>query len=291
MSDLTDPLAALDERQRALLAAWLPDLEVVADHSWGLVETRVLEVTGGGRRCMVKAGGASDHHIAREIRAHREWTAPWVGTGHAAVLRHADVAAKVLVTDHLPGRLVQGDPAQDDPDTYRQAGSLIARFHAQHAQTDDTWYDRLRDRVRRGLDSRHRIDPVIEERVRAEVDTWPGGPATVVPTHGDWQPRNWLVDDGTVRVIDLGRADLRPVEEDFSRLANQDFARDPVLETAFFEGYGQDPREPRTWRCERVGVAVGTATWAHQVGDEAFEEFGHGLLRGLFGPGSTAAGE
>ncbi|MGW6199374.1 phosphotransferase family protein [Kribbella sp. NPDC055110] len=31
-------------------------------------------------------------------------------------------------------------------------------------------------------------------------------PATLVPTHGDWQPRNWLVDNGTVRVIDFGRA-------------------------------------------------------------------------------------
>ncbi|MBS2938735.1 phosphotransferase [Nocardioides sp. J2M5] len=279
---MSDPLARLDEHQRALLEEWLPGLAVVADHSWGLVETRVLEVTSSGRTWMVKAGGPTDHHIAREIRAHREWTGPWVASGHAAALRHADVEARLLVTDHLPGRLVEGTEAQDDPETYRQAGALIARFHAQHAQVDDTWYDRLRDRVRRGLDSVHRIAPAIEEQVRAELDTWAGGPATVVPTHGDWQPRNWLVDGPTVRAIDFGRADLRPVEEDFSRLSNQDFARDPALATAFFEGYGRDPREPRTWRYEQVGVAVGTATWAHQVGDEDFEEFGHGLLRGLY---------
>ena len=280
---MSDPLDRLSSRQRELLDGWLPGLDVVADHSWGVIETRVLEVTSGGRTYVVKAGGPSDHHIAREIRAHRQWTRPWVELGRAAELRHADVGARLLVTDHLRGRLVEGTAAQDDPETYRQAGALIARFHGQHAEADGTWYDRLRDRVRRDLDSVHRINPVIEERVRAEVDSWPGGGATVVPTHGDWQPRNWLIDGQTVLAIDFGRTDLRPVEEDFGRLANQDFARDPALEDAFVDGYGSDPRRPGTWRMEQVSTAVGTATWAHHVGDHAFEELGHALLRRLYG--------
>lgn len=126
------------------------------------------------------------------------------------------------------------------------------------------------------------LDREIERRVRAEVSSWPGGGARVVPTHGDWQPRNWLIDEGVVRVIDFGRADLRPPTEDFVRLARQDFARDPDLEAAFIDGYGSDPREPDAWRRALVGEAVGTAVWAHGVGDEEFEQFGHQLLTGLF---------
>lgn len=104
----------------------------------------------------------------------------------------------------------------------------------------------------------------------------------VVPTHGDWQPRNWLIDDGVVRVIDFGRADLRPPTEDFVRLARQDFAREHNLEAAFLDGYGRDPREPEQWRRDRLGEAVGTAVWAYGVGDEVFERFGHQLLRSLY---------
>ena len=74
--------------------------------------------------------------------------------------------------------------------------------------------------------------------------SWPTPPATLVPTHGDWQPRNWLVHEGLVSIIDFGRADLRPAWTDFSRLAAGQFLEDAALEAAFLEGYGEDPREP-----------------------------------------------
>jgi len=277
-----DGLSRLRPEQRELLGRWLPDVTVLADLSWGLVETTVLDVASEQGRLIVKAGGAADHHLVRELRAHREWLDPWVSTGHAPVLLFADEAAKVLVTRRLPGVLVEGTSAQDDPDTYRQAGSLLARLHGQLCVEDPEWNGRSRARVERHLAAPHRIDPGIVSRVRAELSTWPGGGAPVVPTHGDWQPRNWLVDDGVVRIIDFGRADLRPPIEDFVRLARQDFARDPALETAFLEGYGTDPREPVAWRRALVGEAVGTAVWAHGVGDEEFERFGHQLLGELY---------
>ena len=107
----------------------------------------------------------------------------------------------------------------------------------------------------------------------------------LVPTHGDWQPRNWLVHDGVVSVIDLGRADLRPAMTDLTRLAAQDFRRDPRLEAAFLEGYGSDPREPSAWHRTRLREAVGTAVWAHQVGDEAFEAQGHRMIEDALAAG------
>lgn len=279
---MVDELSRLGPEQRDLVARWVPDARVLADHSWGLVETVVLELGSVQGRLVLKAGGPTDSHIGRELRAHREWLRPWVTTGHAPELLYGDAEAKMLVTRYLPGRLLEETPAQDDPDAYRQAGELLAAYHGQMSAYDDEWHGRFRARVQQSLDSPHRIDPEVERSVRAEVATWPGGGSVVVPTHGDWQPRNWLIDGGVVRVIDFGRADLRPAAEDFLRLAGQDFARDPRLEAAFLDGYGADPREPEQWRRDVVGQAVTTAVWAYGVGDEEFERFGHRWLRSLY---------
>lgn len=265
----------LTPSQRELVRHWLPRAELVTDHSWGLVATTVLELSGPDGHVIVKAGGAEDHHIAREIAAHRRWLHPWTSSGHAAHMVAADEEAKILMTDHLPGRLVEGDPSQDAPETYRQAGSLLSRFHGQHAESSTTWDDQLAAHARRWLAGPHRIDPASVRALRREIDAWPaGGTVDLVPTHGDWQPRNWLIDDGTVRIIDFGRTDLRPAVTDLARLARQDFSRDPRLEAAFLDGYGSDPREPGLWRRTLLGEAIGTAGWAHRVGSESFEKLG-----------------
>lgn len=282
---MSDELARLSPRQRELLAQVMPDARVVTDMGWGLVETFVLEVDSSIGKVVVKAGGASDGHIARELRAHQQWLEPWVRTGHAPELVFGDAEAKLLVTRYLPGTLVEGAPAQDDPETYRQAGELLARFHGQLTVHDEEWNEKLRARVERFLAQPHRIEPEIERQVRREIEDWNGGAADLVPTHGDWQPRNWLVDDGTVRVIDFGRAGLRPRTEDFLRLARQDFARDPRLEEAFLDRYGDDAREPDAWRRAQVGEAVATAVWAYGVGDTPFERSGHRQLQGLYATG------
>lgn len=271
----------LTGEQRDLVAVWMPDAEVIADHSWKTTGTTVLEVRCRAGHLVVKAGDAADGHIERELRAHRDWLAVWAESGRGPTLVHGDPSAKLVVTRFVPGRLVEGSNAQEDPDTFCQAGELLASFHGQCSRFDPDWHDRFRARVQRDLDRPHRIDPNIEHHVRAEVSTWPGGGARVVPTHGDWQPRNWLIDHGVVRVIDLGRADMRPPTEDFVRLAGQDFDRDPDLEVAFLEGYGIDPRTREQWRRDLLAQAVGTAVWAHGVGDAAFEEHGHQLLARL----------
>ena len=104
-------------------------------------------------------------------------------------------------------------------------------------------------------------------------------PATdLVPTHGDWQTRNWLMHDGRVQVIDLGRADWRPASTDFARLARREWAGRPALEQAFIEGYGADPREPAAWARTLLREAIGTACWAYKVGDVPFEQQGHRMI-------------
>jgi len=275
------PVPAL-RSQNALLDAWLPGARTVRDLSWGLVGTTVLWLRHGGDDLVVKAGDDADTHIARELRAHRGWLRPL--RGDVPELLHADDDAKLLVTRRLPGTLVQGDPAEDTPGTYRQAGALLARLHQQPRTVDDGYETRMRDRALRHLAAPHRIDPATEARLRAEIAAWPEGPATLVPTHGDWQPRNWLVHGGHVRAIDFGRADLRPAHTDLCRLAVQQFRGRPDLERAFLDGYGADPREPRAWRRELLREAIGTAVWAYKVADERFERQGHRMVAEALDP-------
>ena len=271
-------LERLSPRQRELVGQWHPDAVVEADLSWGLVDTVVLRVRAGDRVLTVKAGGETDSHIGREITTHERWLGPWTAIGRAPVLVHGDRAARVLVATHLPGHLVLDDPAVDDPDTFRQAGRLLALLHDQAGEVDDDYERRESAKSLAWLDEPHRIAPEVEARLRDEIASWELPGAVLVPTHGDWQPRNWLIHEGIVSIIDFGRGALRPAMSDFARLEVQDFRRDASLETAFLEGYGSDPREPDAWRRTAVREAIGTAVWAFRVGDEAFEAQGHRMI-------------
>ena len=275
---MTSEFRILSQRQRALLDQWLPGASVERDHSWGLVQTTVLEITHGGSRFIVKAGGGDDHHIERELYAHLHWLLPWTSRGRAPTLEHADAEAKLLVTRYLPGQLVLGSDHGDDPFTFRQAGELLALFHAQAVVTDDDYEGRENEKALAWLSGPHRIAPSVAALLGARIAAWPTPPATLTPTHGDWQPRNWLIHNDIVSVIDFGRAAMRPALADFARLAVQDFRRDPNLEAAFLDGYGSDPRERDSWYRTRVREAIGTAAWARQVGDESFEAQGHQMI-------------
>lgn len=275
---MTCGLGRLARQQRVLLEQWLPGASVERDHGWGLVQTTVLEMKHAGSRFIVKASGDSDSHIERELHAHLNWLTPWASRGRAPILEHGDAMAKLLVTRYLPGELVLGSEHAGVPSTYRQAGELLALFHAQTAIVDDDYERRENEKSLAWLNGPHRIAPATVERLRAEICAWPTPAAALVPTHGDWQPRNWLVHHDVVSVIDFGRAAMRPALTDFGRLAVQDFRRDPNLEAAFLDGYGTDPRETDSWHRTRVRDAIGTAAWAYQVGDAVFEAQGHRMI-------------
>lgn len=280
---MTAGLGNLSAQQRALLDQWLPGASVARDHGWGLVPTTVLEMVHAGSRFIVKAGGEGDRHIERELQAHLNWLRPWTSRGRAPTLEHGDARAKLLVTRYLPGELVLGSEHADAPSIYRQAGELLALFHAQTVVTDGDFERRENEKSLALLNGRHRIPAAAVERLRAEIVAWPTPAANLVPTHGDWQPRNWLVHNEVVSVIDFGRAAMRPALTDFARLAAQEFLRDPNLEQAFLDGYGTDPRRTGAWHRAQVREAIGTAAWAHRVGDEAFEAQGHRMIDAALG--------
>lgn len=282
---MTSGLDQLSERQRELLHDWLPGAAVAKDHSWGLVGTIVLELRCDRARYIAKAGDDNDSHLTRELRAHRNWLEPWTTRGRAPVLVNADEDAKLLLTRYLPGELVQGGEHEQLPDTYHQAGQLLAWLHAQLAVEDAEFEAREQAKALAWLAKPHRIAPDIAQRLREQVESWPTPTVQLVPTHGDWQPRNWLVHEGVVSAIDFGRADLRPAMTDFARLAAQQFRSDPALEAAFLAGYGAEPRESGAWQRHRVREAIGTAAWAYQVGDESFEQQGHRMIAEVLGRG------
>lgn len=274
---MTD-LPRLTSEQQGLVWEWLSEAELIADLSWELMGTAVLHLrTPDGDR-IVKAGGPDNHHIGRERTAHLGFTGPWVAQGRAARMLASDLDVNMLLLDYLPGELVQGHPAEDDPETYRQAGGMLAEFHGQAARMDDDYEGRMTQKALALLDTPHRIAPETVDRLRERLLAAKPQPVTLVPTHGDWHPRNWLIDRGVVRAIDFGRFDWRPAFTDLARLAVRQFANDPALEAAFLDGYGHDPRTPELWRILLVREAIGTAIWAYQVGDEAFELEGHRMI-------------
>lgn len=268
----------LQRSQAAWVHARLSEPTLIDDLSWDSSDSVVLHVRTTDGDVIVKAGGPANHHIGREINAHVGWTAPLEATGHAARLLDSSADERVMVLAHLPGELVEGTDAEGHPSTYVQAGNLLRRLHDREQRTDAGYERRANERALAWLDGTHRVDRASAAQARGVLLADPAAPVTVVPTHGDWQPRNWLVDDGTVRVIDFGRFAFRPAASDLARLAAQQWRDDPTLEAAFFTGYGGDPRIPDRWRMDALREAIGTACWAFQVGDEAFEAQGHRMI-------------
>lgn len=271
-------LPRLTDDQQRVVQEWLPGAALIADLSWGQLDTAVLHLWTATGEVIIKAGGAANHHIDREIHAHQHFSAPWVKRGRGARMHRFDATAKILWLDYLPGSLMEGTPAEDIPDFYRQAGILLAELHGIGSQVDDTYEARLTQKSLASLESDHRIAPELIEPLRAALLAYQPRPVTLVPTHGDWQPRNWLIDGEILRPIDFGRAEWRPADTDFTRLAVRQWRTDPALESAFFDGYGTDPRDRERWSALLIREAIGTAVWAYQVGDRAFEAQGQRMI-------------
>src|SRR5690606_25326359 len=159
-----------------------------------------------------KAGGEDNHHIGREIAAFREFTEPLANVGVCARLTAADLELNLMALEYLDGEPVEGSEAEFTPETYEQAGRVLRAFHGQSRRVDPDAERLASDRAIAWLDAGHRIDRHHEDAAREILTGDRPQPVTVVPTHGDWQPRNWLIHHGQVRVIDFGRFAWRSAE-------------------------------------------------------------------------------
>jgi thiamine kinase-like enzyme len=184
----------------------------------------------------------------------------------------------ILMTEYLEGSLVEGTEAEYEARTYLQAGRLLRAFHDQAERADPHYEAAATAKALAWLDTPHRIEESASERAREVFDAYQPKTVLVVPTHGDWQPRNWLMGATELKIIDFGRYQFRPAASDFCRLAVQQWRSEPRLEAAFFEGYGSDPRDDELWIIALLREAVSTAAWAYQVGDHKFEQQGHRMI-------------
>jgi thiamine kinase-like enzyme len=95
-----------------------------------------------------------------------------------------------------------------------------------------------------------------------------------VPCHHDYTPRNWLVRDGRLNVIDFEWSGLDARVADFARLHLGVWATRPDLREAFLEGYGHELSQADHGILH--GCAVLTAVWlldkARETRQPSFED-------------------
>ncbi|MDN5756176.1 MAG: phosphotransferase family protein [Arthrobacter sp.] len=284
-------LAGLSPRQRARLDQLYPRAHGIVDHSWPYGIT-VLEFIDAGRRLLLKAC-QDTHHLDREARAHRNWLQP-LASDVPEMLGY-DAGAGLLVKTFIDGELATGSRYEHDPLVFKQAGELLGRLHRGTVPVLDGHYEHsVLSKTLTWLDRAPGLAPPEQlSRVQRWLDAFTPSPVEVVPTHGDYHPRNWIGrPDGRIAIIDFGRAGLRPWYTDMVRMEHRDFLGSPQLREAFRQGYRPKGAVPPAGTVDagrlldELMQSLGTVVWAHQVGDQAFEEQGRGMLaRTLQGSG------
>ncbi|AZN30896.1 aminoglycoside phosphotransferase family protein [Flaviflexus salsibiostraticola] len=267
-------LPGLTQRQAELVREWFPRAELIADLSWGLTESTVLQMSTGAQNVVIKAGGHHNSHIAREIRAYETVVHSLAERGAAPTMLRADREQRLLALTHIPGVLVDGGPLESDPVTLRAAGELLGELHGMGSSVDQAIEANLVRAALRWFDRPHRIPAAAAARARRALEDYEPRPAVVVPSHGDYSGRNWIAADQLV-VIDFGRFGHRPARQDLLRMHFRRWHDHPEERVAFFSGYGDiADADGHRWWLDVLREAVATAGWAHKVGDEAFEVLG-----------------
>lgn len=295
MPDTVDPHELLTDEQFRILTDWIGAFRVRENHSWPLQETSVFLCDSESGPLFVKAasGDRMTHHITREINGY-EHLGDALGD-QAPQMLHSDREALLIVVTQLKGTLAQGSEWEFHPGVYRQAGELMARMHAVgDSRSTDSYHESMVDVTERMLDrGGHQLlgaDQVRQVRELLHEVSIPE--ISLVPTHGDFQPRNWLVDpkertpDGSprLRLIDFGRFNFRPWVSDLGRFTHLGFIERPELKREVFIGMGKDPQQPltelerRTQKLDLLVNAVTTVVWAWEMGDEDFHQAGRTML-------------
>jgi hypothetical protein len=255
--------------------------------------SHLARLRGPGQLTYVAKQHRSPQRFRAEHHAYRQWTAV-LGT-HAPKLITADLTHHILFLTALPGlpaTLHAGTPGERA--THRDAGRrLRALHHARAPRPDPQIAGLLAERLwhweqrAHGLLSR-RERAALLRHADALTNT---GPLNVSVCHLDFQPRNWLVDRGTVSLLDFEHCRIDAQIRDLTRLAHRHWPGRPDLREAFLAGYGR-PLTPReTSLLQHFGAidAVTSIVRAHEAGDGELDAYGRALLSqiALTRPGST----
>jgi thiamine kinase-like enzyme len=224
----------------------------------------VLKITWRGTIYVVKASLHDSKHIRREIDAYVRFARVLSSMGHTPQLVHADQDAGVLVVTHLEGRSATDASISNDTQIHRSAGALLKLFHGQRTELSETQDRRENEQALGLIRWLHGTGNYFLDEPRAALRGYVPIALATVPTHGDFVPRNWLVDDRRVKVIDFGNFAFRPAASDLVRMSLTTWYKRDDLESAFFGGYGSDPRDRASWRVLQIRESVRLLAWAER---------------------------
>ena len=172
-----------------------------------------------------------------------------------------------------------------DQELLAQGGRLLRTFH--DAEDLGAWEDLVGDKqaeldywLTRGAGL---VEPRVIDFACRQLDSLQALPTPArVPCHGDFSPRNWLVADGELSLIDFGEAGPDVWVSDLGRLI---FGwRLPTDGLAvFLEGYGRQPDsdELALLRTTYTAAVVWHVVWGHEHGNRDFEISSRPLLDAL----------
>ncbi|MET9021717.1 aminoglycoside phosphotransferase family protein [Actinopolymorpha sp. NPDC004070] len=208
---------------------------VVREHSWPHRGAAVFEVRDAtGRRWFVKRHQRREQYD-RELRAYRRWVPSL--RPHAPDLCSSDDERRMLVLSAVPGEVVP----DHTPEVYRAGGALLRRLHDAEEISPDPDYAaskeaELEDWLTR---SEGLLDPAETAFVRSEIRCLERLPSPrTVPCHRDYSPRNWLLDDTNLYVIDFEWARPDAWVADLGKLFFGPWQGRSDLREAFLDGYG-----------------------------------------------------
>lgn len=273
---------------RAYLGAVLGRWRMVGDRSWGHRASTVWQVWGGdGVAYVVKRHSDSERYRA-ELTAYQHWV-PALGEC-APRLRGHDDQLGVLVLSALRGKPISAAARQAgharDPALHHRAGALLRHLH--DAQPASAWTNFASDQRQeldrwlaqgRGLLSASEVD-FARAQVASLVEL---GQPQRVACHLDYGPRNWLLDDGVLRVIDFEWARRHVWVSDLAGLYFGPWRRRPDLQEAFLDGYERTIEAEDRALLRGYGAlrAVWLITRGHRYGEAALEEANRQVLHRL----------
>jgi Ser/Thr protein kinase RdoA (MazF antagonist) len=269
--------------------------ELQADCSWGHRRSSVLRMRdGNGATWFLKCHGDSARYRA-ELHAYRNWVAALQDA--APRLRAFDDSLLAMILSAVPGEAPPWPAAETtglfsdrraERDIQREAGRVLRQLH--EAQPGLPWPDFAAVKIQQFECLKPAAATVLRrselDRARREIAALEEAPAPLrVPCHHDYTPRNWLVSDGTLHVIDFEWSGLDAWVADLARLDLGPWATRPDLRDGFLEGYGRDlsPADHRVLR----GCAVLTSVWlivkAHETRQPSFEDASRRSLLRIIG--------
>lgn len=257
---------------------------VLADCSWGHRMSSVLRVRdASGTVWFIKRHGDRERYRA-ELTAYREWV-PALRDA-APRLRAFDDSLRAMILSAAPGEAASW-PASNtsgsvadrcaEREVQREAGKTLRRLH--EAQPALPWPDFASVKIQQ-FDCLKRaaatlLRPGEIDRAGEEIAALGAIPPPArVPCHHDYTPRNWLVMDGSLYVIDFEWSGLDARVADLARLHLGIWGTRPDLREAFLDGYGRE----LSLVDRRIlhGCATLTGVWllvkAHETRQPSFEE-------------------